>query len=298
MIVFMATLQQSGRSGNIGITPEVRFDNVSLVVARCRDDIHARRITELSVFDTSHLESSGGVISLDAPVGRTYPLRTPFSTLLEPMFTTPYQLYPFESKPTDTLINTPNDAVVDSRHRLDQLLGLGSDDLRRPAHVFIGTDAFQEFLRSAIDQLDFASQTLDTTDNGGVPMLSGDDFLCLRLAQSADQAGIAVTQMLSPAHVDRALEAFVLTTYTHNYRTLSSIDGLGNSGTWHSGAQRFARAYGVVADEIADLALMHNERILELIALQSDRHKSHRPEYEMLEEGPARRMAHYLVDSQ
>lgn len=97
-------------------------------------------------------------------------------------------------------------------------------------------------------------------------MLSGDDFLCLRLARSADQAGIDFAHMLPPAHVDRALEAFVLATYTHNYRTLSSIDGLGNSGTWHSGANRFARAYGIVADEIADLALMYNERILELIA--------------------------------
>lgn len=120
----MATLARAGLSGNIGITPEVRFDDVSLLVTRCRDDIHARRITELSVFDTSHLESSGDVISLDVPVGRTYPLRT-FSTLLELMFIS-YQLYPFESRPTDTLINVPNDAVVDSRHRLDQLLGLGS----------------------------------------------------------------------------------------------------------------------------------------------------------------------------
>jgi len=294
----MATLARAGLSGNIGITPEVRFDDVSLLVTRCRDDIHARRITELSVFDTSHLESSGDVISLDAPVGRTYPLRTPFSTLLEPMFTTPYQLYPFESRPTDTLINVPNDAVVDSRHRLDQLLGLGSDDLRRPAHVFIGTDAFQAFLRSAIDQLDFASQTLNTTDNGDVPMLSGDDFLCLRLARSADQAGIDFAHMLPPAHVDRALEAFVLATYTHNYRTLSSIDGLGNGGAWLSSANRFARAYGIVADEIADLALMHNERILYLIAMQSERHRSNRPKYELLEEAPARRMAHYLVDGQ
>lgn len=296
----MATLAETGLSKNLGIVDVDRvYPDVSLLVAQCRDDVSQLRNTELAMFDSSDAEYVlGEPMTLDKPIGRTLPFKNPTFTLLDPIFSSPASIYPAIINPSDTVITQQNEATIQSRAELYEILGVESTEIRKNVRLYLGGAPVAEFMRSAVEVLDLNNQTLGH-DKDGIPLLIGDDLLCIHLVQSAYQAGILLRSKLPFSHVERALEAFVVSTYAHHYWALSTLKGLGMSGRWHVAAQHFANAYGVKADEVADLAIINNDHILELVRKRKEKFptfSSPSIQYDTLEETTTRRMARYLVE--
>jgi len=297
----MATLAETGLSGNIGVSRcEMTGQmDVALVIAGCRDDIRRPRAPQAYVFDFEADNSArpgGGQLLLDKPIGRTMPFRQPFSLLLDPYFSEPYPNYPLVVDIDRSVISTdPTAAHVATRNGLMSIVG---DRGPSPHNMYVclGRKASTEFLTSSLAVLDIAIQKEQAQNTDPENLLEGDDFIALRLVHAAVIAGIDIRRHLPQAHVQRAVESFVVSTYAHNYRTLSSLDGLGNSGRWHMGAKRFAIGYGISAEEIADTALVFNERIIQIIADQAARIKRPQQAVEKLDPLVAHRMAVYLVE--
>jgi len=301
----MASLAEAGLSQNIGIydQPVCAPEQQAISIHNNVTDPFRLRYRQGSGFalpegfDVNVTNDS--VLDLGKSLGSTATFKEPFSSLLHPVFVQPYGQYEHRYPAEDTVVCTTSaEAELTSRGYLDAMVDR-SEDLRSraPTYLFLGHGAVESFMVSALGLLDIAGKHEMATDKDGFMRLVGDDFLASRLIQLAGISGTDLRAAIPPSHLERALKELIVTTFANNYAFLDSIEKVDRiSGAWHVGAMRFARAYGVEKDEIADMALWLTDDISDAIrATRANRGRKTSEEILALQPTVATRIAEYLI---
>ena len=300
----MATLAEAGLSSNLGLSdqPVYDADRLAATLHYNLSDPYSLRDRQGSAFNLpigfELGQTEEGMVSLGTPIGSTGTFKQPYSMALNPVFSRPYAKFDHNYRASDVVVlDDEESATFTHRAQLNPIVERCRDWAdRAPTYLFLGQGAIKGFVVSSLELLDVKNKKPMPVVEDDF-RLAGDDFLASRFIQLAEISDTDVHDHIPPNHVDRALQELVFTTFVNHFAFLKSAEDIDRgSGAWHVGAGRFARGYGVDADEIADAALMLSDAIYDAIQTRRAPYERQRSDVVIaLQPEAARKIAEYLI---
>jgi hypothetical protein len=264
--VFMATLQESNLSSNLGISFDAPpADALPVALFRFNNSdifhLHDRQASVFHVTDPERLMPDEKHLDLPKPWRTTLCFAAPPKLYGLSLFKEEYVLFD-EPQGLTRAVMWRQSPEIESPEDLSLLIKSHERGREWPPSVaLIGERAIVGLLSSTFQTLGATGEGNDPFDTESYP-LSLVDHLTMRFIQLADMCGVDIKRFIPPGHFDFVLNAMVVTTFVDHYSSLNTEQRVGRvDGNWRYSFARFARAYGVSSGEVADVVAIRSDQI-------------------------------------